>query len=85
MNSSSSRNDDSSTMATGIKAAALVFVLGIIALAADPATTLRPAAPAPESAAPTVSAPDPVAATVFFPAQYRLDAKDADAPPAPTF
>jgi hypothetical protein len=83
MNSSPRRNDDTSTIATGIKAAALVFALGAIALAADPMATLPRPASEPERVGSAVSVP--AAATVYFPTQYLLDAKHDDAPPAPTF
>lgn len=86
MNSSSRRNDDdTSTIATGIKAAALVFALGAIALAAEPMATLPRAASAPERVGSAVSVPVPAAATVYFPTQYLLDAKRDGTPPAPTF
>jgi hypothetical protein len=83
MNSSPRRDDDTSTIATGIKAAALVFALGAIALAADPVATLPRAATVPERVGSAV--PVPAAATVYFPTQYLLDAKHDDTPPAPTF
>ncbi len=85
MNSSPRRNDDTSTIATGIKAAALVFALGAIALAADPMATLPRPASAPERVGSAVPVPVPAAATVYFPSQYLLDAKHDDTPPAPTF
>jgi hypothetical protein len=85
MNSSSRRNDDTSTIATGIKAAALVFALGAIALAADPMATPPRTPSAPDRVGSTLSAAVPAAATVYFPSQYLLDAKEDDTPPAPTF